>query len=69
LEQDKISNKLYKTYQIFETVSPQRETIDDNEYSENICRIIKMRKLEEKGVHKLDEAGKVVVEVIGKIWN
>jgi hypothetical protein len=41
----------------------------DLEYSEEIQKIIKLRKYEEKGVHRLDEAGKVVVEVIGKIWN
>jgi len=66
---DAISNKLYKTYHILETVRPQRELINETEYSDEIIKVIKLRKLEEEGVHKLDETGKVIVEIIGKIWN
>jgi len=66
---DTISNKLYKTYHILETVRPQRELINETEYSDEIIKVIKLRKLEEDGVHKLDETGKVIVEIIGKIWN
>jgi len=66
---DAISNKLYKTYHILETVRPQRELINETEYSDEIIKVMKLRKLEEEGVHKLDETGKVIVEIIGKIWN